>query len=123
METTEMKRVMMTETGELINEKKYRTITLSFSHFESGEYQSKKDYNYYEQVCILHALIQYGHFTRGFTQLSVVEYELFDMTPVMFTLYGEEFVNSVNEILEKQSLDSSVVGVLVSDQDYEESTM
>ena len=45
------------------------------------------------------------------------------MDPVMFTLYGEEFVDSVNEILGTQSLNSSVIGVLVSDQEYEESTM
>ena len=45
------------------------------------------------------------------------------MTPVMFTLYGEDFVDSVNTVLRTQSLNSSVVGVLVSDQEYEDSTM
>ena len=55
--------------------------------------------------------------------MALVEYELFEMTPVMFTLYGEDFVDSVNAILRSQSLNSSVVGVLVSDQEYEESTM
>lgn len=55
--------------------------------------------------------------------MSLVEYELFEMTPVMFTLYGEDFVDSVNTVLRTQSLNSSVVGVLVSDQEYEDSTM
>ena len=45
------------------------------------------------------------------------------MTPVMFTLYGEDFVDSVSTILRSQSLNSSVVGVLVTDLEYEESTM
>ena len=42
---------------------------------------------------------------------------------MMFTLYGEDFVDSVNQVLRSQSLNSSVSGVLVSDQQYEESTM
>ena len=56
-------------------------------------------------------------------QLSLVEYELFEMSPVMFTLYGESFVESINDLLKAQVVNSSVVGVLVSDQSNEPSTM
>ena len=56
-------------------------------------------------------------------QLSLIEFELFDMTPVMFTLYGEEFVDSITDLLKAQVVNSSVVGVLVSEQSDEKSTM
>lgn len=56
-------------------------------------------------------------------QLSLVEFELFEMNPVMFTLYGEDFVDSINDLLKAQVVNSSVVGVLVSEQSAESSTM
>lgn len=56
-------------------------------------------------------------------QLSLVEFELFEMNPVMFTLYGEEFVDSINNLLKAQVVDSSVVGVLVNEQSDEKSIM
>jgi hypothetical protein len=69
-----------------------------------SEYQSQSQQNYEEL-------------------LSLIEFELFDMTPVMFTLYGEEFVDSITNLLKAQVVNSSVVGVLVSEQSDEKSTM
>ena len=54
-------------------------------------------------------------------QLSLVEFEFFNIDPT--TMYDEDFVDSINNILNTQSLNSSVVGVLVSDQVYEESML
>lgn len=58
-----------------------------------------------------------------FRQLSLVEFELYEMSPVMFTLYGEEFVDSINDLLKEQMVNSSVVGVLVCEVSDEPSTM
>lgn len=56
-------------------------------------------------------------------QLSLIEFELFEMNPVMFTLYGEEFVDSINNLLKAQVVNSSVVGVLVNELSDEKSIM
>lgn len=45
------------------------------------------------------------------------------MSPVMFTMYGEDFVDSINDLLKGQIVNSSVVGVLVSELSGEPSTM
>ena len=55
--------------------------------------------------------------------MSLIEFELFEMTPMMFTLYGEEFVDSINNLLKAQVVNSSVVGVLVNEQSDEKSVM
>ena len=49
-----------------------------------------------------------------YIQLSLVEFEFFQMTPMMFTLKGQSFVESINDLLELQVVNSSVVGVLIS---------
>ena len=54
-------------------------------------------------------------------QLSLVEFEFFNIDPT--AMYDEDFVDSIDNVLKTQSLDSSVVGVLVSDQAYEESML
>ena len=38
----------------------------------------------------------------------------------MFTLYGEDFVDSINSLLKKQVVNSSVVGVMINEQTDED---
>lgn len=63
------------------------------------------------------------HLSSLFHQLSLIEFELYEMSPVMFTMYGEAFVDSINDLLKGQMVNSSVVGVLVSELSDEPSTM